>query len=211
MNSKKVILLDLGRVVFDFDHMIAAEKISRYCSLKNDEIYNLFFDSDLTDKYEKGQISSQDFFTQVKAILGADITFKDFVPVWSEIFWPMEGMFEILNTLKKQFRLYMVSNVNELHFDYLQKKFPEYFHFFDHLFLSYKLGLRKPDIKIYQTIVEFINVPTSGIIYADDRIELVEPAKKLGLDAFVFRSKDQFIGELGKRDINLDLVVDKRA
>ena len=208
MNSNKIILFDLGKVIFDFDHMIAAAKMSVHCSLTKEEIYNLFFDSDLTDKYERGQISSQDFFVGVKTMLKANIAFKEFVPIWNEIFWPMEGMYEILDTLKGQFRIYLVSNVNELHFDHLHNKFPEYFQFFDYLFLSYKLGLRKPDLSIYQLIIKDLNMSPSQIIYTDDRIELVEPAKEIGLDAFVFKSKEQFIGELRKRNINLNLVFD---
>ena len=205
MNGEKVILFDLGRVVIDFNHLIAVERIKDYCKLKKEDIFSLFFDSDFTDRYERGLITSEDFFKEVKDMLKADITYDEFIPVWTEIFFPVPGMLEILKSLHETYKLYMVSNVNELHFLYVKNKFPQYFKYFSHVFLSYELHLRKPDKKIYQHIIDYIKLPPQNIIYTDDRDELVDAAKKLGIDAFVFRSLDLFKEELTKRNVKFEM------
>ena len=203
MNEERAILFDLGKVLIDFDHRIAVRRIRKYCALSEEEIYNLFFDSDVTDRYERGLISSEYFFQEVRAMLQATISYDDFIPIWNEIFTPHPGMLEVLRSLHGACRLYMVSNLNEAHGLYLQKQFPEYFKNFEHLFLSYELKLRKPDDAIYAAIIRFIGLPPQHIIYTDDRQELVAAARRHGIDAFVFESRDSCKRELIQRHIKL--------
>ncbi|MFC1752701.1 HAD family hydrolase [Thermoproteota archaeon] len=201
MKKDRVILFDLGRVLFDFDHLIAARKISKDCSLSEKEIYDLFFDSQLTDKYERGVVTSFDFYKEVKKILDIDIDYEGFIPIWNDIFFPVPGMLEVIESLKVRYPIYLASNTNELHFLHLEEQFPEYFRCFRYLFLSHQLGLRKPDPLIYNFIISYIKTDPGNIIYIDDRKELVEPAKNLGIDAFVFHSVDSMKEELAKRNI----------
>jgi putative hydrolase of the HAD superfamily len=209
MKDQKVILFDLGKVLIDFDHRIAVQRIKQFCSLDEKSIYSLFFDSNVTDKFEKGLISPLDFFEQVKNMLGARIHYEEFVPIWNEIFTHHPGMLEILGLLKDNYNLYLVSNINKLHFEYLKKQFNEYFEFFNHLFLSYEMGLRKPDLMIYKFIINYLKTSPDNIIYTDDRIELITAAKGLGMDAFLFISTVSFKEELYKRGIEFDAVLRK--
>jgi len=210
MIAERVILFDLGRVLIDFDHNIAVSRIRKFCSLDEKTIYNLFFDSDVTDKFEKGAISPSEFFQEVKRILNIDISYEAFLPIWNEIFTPHPGSLEIIESLKDNYHLYMVSNINELHFKYLEENFKEYFKYFSYIFLSYEMGLRKPDPKIYKLIMEYLKLPAQNITYTDDRPELIEAAKRLNIDAFVFKGVDSLREELLKRDIKLDLVLSRR-
>lgn len=204
MKDERAVLFDLGKVLIDFDHRIAVRRIQAYCTLKEEEIYNLFFDSDVTDRYERGSVSSEDFFREVKAMLGARISYDEFMPIWNEIFTPHPGMREVLSSLYGAYRLYLVSNLNESHGRYLQQQFPQYFKYFEHLFFSYELHMRKPDAAIYAAIIDFIQLPPQQIIYTDDRAELVAAAGKCGIDAFVFASTDSCKEQLRKRGIQLN-------
>lgn len=210
MIEKRILLFDLGRVLIDFDHTIAVKKIKNFCSLDESSIYNLFFDSDITDRFEKGIISPLDFFREVKKMLNANISYEEFIPIWNEIFTPHVGMLEVINSLKDNYKLYLVSNINELHFKYLKERFGDYFRYFSYIFLSYELGLRKPDLRIYKLIINYLKSSPQDIIYTDDRIELVEAAKKLDIDAFLFKSVDSLKEKLFERNIKLDLILDKK-
>jgi len=209
MTDERVILFDLGRVLIDFDHTIAVKKMMHFCTLDEKGIYNLFFDSGITDKYERGLISSQDFFKEAKRMLNAEISYQEFVPIWNEIFTPHPGMREIVESLKDNYGLYMASNINKLHFEYLHERFNDCFKFFNYLFLSYELGLRKPDLKFYRYVLDYLKQKPQDVIYTDDRIELVFAAKELGIDAFQFISTDLFKEELAKRNIKFDLILNK--
>jgi putative hydrolase of the HAD superfamily len=143
-------------------------------------------------------------------MLNANISYEEFLPIWNEIFTPHPGALEIVESLKDNYHLYMVSNINELHFKYLEDKFSDYFKYFSYIFLSYEMGLRKPDPKIYKSIIEYLKLPAQNIIYTDDRPELIEAAQKLNIDAFVFRNMDSLREELLKRDIKMDLALIRR-
>jgi putative hydrolase of the HAD superfamily len=72
------------------------------------------------------------------------------------------------------------------------------------------MGLRKPDSEIYEAIIKYIGLPAQNIIYTDDRPELIEAAKRLNIDAFVFKSIDSLREELSERNIKLDLAIIRR-
>lgn len=210
MIEKRVLLFDLGKVLIDFDHTIAVKRIKPHCDLDVESIYDLFFDSDLTDRFEKGIVSSLDFFQEVKKMLNAKVAYEEFLLIWNEIFFPHPGMLEILEALKDKYSLYLVSNINEPHFKYLKERFKEHFRHFNHLFLSYELGLRKPDLRIYELIIDYLKLPPQNIIYTDDRIELVEAAQKLNIDAFLFESTDSLKEAFSQRNIRLDIVLSRK-
>ena len=61
-NGYDSILCDLGNVLINFDHRVAVKKILGLTPKKEEDIYQLFFDSGLTKLYEEGKITSLDFF-----------------------------------------------------------------------------------------------------------------------------------------------------
>ena len=56
----------------------------------------------------------------------------------------------------------------------------------DKTFVSYELGLLKPDKAIYQSVLAKLNVKPEEVIFIDDKRENVEAAKSLGINGIVF-------------------------
>ena len=65
----KAIIFDLGNVLLDFDHRLAAERVSKFTDKSAEEILNLFFDSELTGLFEEGKIAPAEFFLKIKEAL----------------------------------------------------------------------------------------------------------------------------------------------
>ncbi len=59
---------------------------------------------------------------------------------------------------------------------------------FDGFFSSCYLGLRKPNPKIFQTAMEIVQAKPQECIYFDDRLMLVNAAKKLGINGIHHQS-----------------------
>ncbi|MFA5039437.1 MAG: HAD family phosphatase [Candidatus Omnitrophota bacterium] len=185
----KLILCDLGNVLINFDHRIAVKSILPYCSKSFDEAYQLFFDSSLTEDYEEGRISSKVFFERMNQALGGrDLTYDNFSESWSGIFFDNSGMLALLREMKKDFRLHLVSNINELHYRYIQKHFPSHLDVFDRIILSYEVGRRKPHPLIYEAALASCGARACDALYIDDRKDLVEAAQALGIRSLVFTS-----------------------
>jgi len=192
-NKIKGIIFDLGNVLLDFNHMLAAERLSGFTEKNGSQIYELFFDSQQTGLFEEGKISGEDFFRQVKKMLGLKITYEEFVPIWNEIFYFTDKNNQVYNLarkLKNSYRVALLSNINLLHLEYIKRTFPilDAFH---NILTSCELGARKPQPQIYLKTLDVLGVAPEEAFYTDDRPELIDAAKKLGVNGFVFTGFEQ--------------------
>lgn len=196
----------MGNVLINFDHRIAAARISKFTDRSQEQIFNLFFDSHITASFEEGKISSGQFFSEVKKLLSLKIGYDEFLPIWNEIFFLTEenrAVYNLACNLKNHYTLLLLSNINEAHYEYIKRTFPvlDAFH---RIITSFELGLRKPDSLVYKKIIEGLGVPADNIFYTDDRQELVESAKTLGLRAFVYKGINQLKSDLMDSGVNIN-------
>lgn len=205
-NQIKAVIFDLGNVVINFDHSIAARRISCFTDKNPQEIYNLFFNSPVTQAFEEGKIAPLDFFLAVKEMLALEISYEAFLPIWNEIFFLTEEnrvVYRLAKSLNHNYKLAVLSNVNILHMDFVRKNFPV-FDAFHYVFTSYELGCIKPNPLIYKKVLELLSVSPSETFYTDDRAELIEKAAELGIRAFVYKSPEQLKEDLSKCGIKID-------
>lgn len=186
--APKAVIFDLGNVLVDFNHMVAAERISKFSDKTGQEIFDLFFDSELTALFEEGKILPPDFFLGVKEKLNLKLEYPDFVPIWNEIFFLSErnwGVYNLARSLRKRYKVALLSNINILHFEYLTKTFP-LFDVFHQIVTSFESGFRKPHPSIYQKTLQALEVSPEDAFYTDDRADLIEKAAELGIRGHVF-------------------------
>lgn len=189
----KAIIFDLGNVLIDFDHKIAAQRMSRFTDKTSEEMYGLFFDSELTGLFEEGKIAPSKFFSQVKEMLNLKLDYDEFVRIWDEIFFLTEKnikVYHLAQRLKGRYKTALLSNINILHFEYIKKKFPV-FDPFCHIVTSFEVGVRKPHPLIYQKTLNILGVPAGSVFYTDDRPELIEGARALGIKGVTFSGVKQ--------------------
>ncbi|MCX5694664.1 MAG: HAD family phosphatase [Candidatus Omnitrophica bacterium] len=194
----KVLLFDLGKVLVDFDFLRAAQRISFFCDKSPRQICDLFFESDITLAFEAGKLAPEDFYLRVKQMLDLKLSYQSFEPIWNDIFFlsaKNRSVFGLINTLRPCYKIALLSNINILHYEYLRKNFPV-FEVFDKVLLSFQLGLIKPDKEIYKLTMQTLEVGPQEIFYTDDRPELVESAKSLGIRGCVFANFNQLINDL---------------
>ena len=155
-----VILFDLGNVLVDLDLKPAVERISGFCSKRQDEILKFFLDSGVANSFEKGELSAEGFYKQARDILDLKLGYESFVPIWNEIFFfsaKNRAVYHIANRLKINYRIGLLSNTNILHYRYLKHNFPV-FNVFERLFLSFEIGAAKPDKVIYRKVIKALGV-----------------------------------------------------
>lgn len=112
-----------------------------------------------------------------------------------------EEMVILIDELKeKQIRVGLLSNIND-RYTHLIRSFG-FYELFDPCLLSYEIGLEKPDPKIYELLLQQLNLPAKEVVFIDDKLENVEAAKAMGIDAIVFESAAQIREELKLRCSN---------
>jgi len=201
----KAIIIDLGNVLVDFNHRAAAEKLSKFTDKTGEYIYDLFFDSELTGNFEEARISPSDFFSAVKKALNLKIDYDQFVPIWNEIFFFSEKNLQVYNLalkVKDRYKIAILSNINILHLEYVKKTFPVLGAF--QIFASCDLKLKKPQGPIYQLALKLLGVSPAEAFYTDDRPELVESAKILGIKSFIFSGPQRLKKDFLEAGININ-------
>lgn len=202
----KTVIFDLGRVLIDFDHMRAAAKIAEFTKMPKDKIFNLFFDSGLTGLFEEGKVSRQDFFLKVKELLGLSCDYETFSAIWNDIFFFTDNNLAVLElavSMKNNYKVAVLTNINILHWEYLKKAFPR-INTLPNIITSFDLGFRKPHPEIYRKALKILESLPEDVFYTDDRPELVESAAKLGINSFVFGGIAQLKKDLFAAGININ-------
>ncbi len=186
-NAIKAVIFDLGNVLINYDVHTAARNFSKISGISEKEIWRRFFLSNFEQSYTRGEITTREFYLKASEALGIKIPFKTFCHYWNNIFCENNGMAKLLSELKKNYPLYLISNTNELHFNYVRKQF-NILKFFKRTFPSHKIGARKPDPKIYRRVLRQINLKPQEVIFIDDMKSFVAGAKRVGIYAVRFQS-----------------------
>lgn len=136
-------------------------------------------------------MSSFEFFSELKHQFRLDMDIDDFKDIWNPIFRDDPEVNKVILYLKeKGYPLFLLSNTNELHFSYIIEKYP-IVHSFDEWLLSFEVGAKKPNRRIYDAIFEKMDVQPSEVFYVDDISRYVETAQQIGINGMVFKSADQ--------------------
>jgi len=193
----KKCVFDLGGVILNFDHTIITKKLSKISGLQESEIFEFIFKSGLEKDYDTGKISSQYFYEKIIIFLKVKLNYEDFFSIWNKIFFDKYEINEFIQNIYQKYDIYLLSNTNEEHFNYCLKQFPILKNFKKH-FLSYEIGCRKPDKRIFLYMIDELNVLPNEILFIDDIEENIISAKEIGIKTIHFKNYNQFIKEFSK-------------
>lgn len=197
----RTVIFDLGRVIVPFDFTRGYSRMSARCGLPPEEVRARIRALNIVTPYESGQIESRDFVNQVLNCIGARMSFEEFGEIWSSVFLPETAIPDSLVAgLKKNYRLVLLSNTNEIHFHMIREKYPILRHF-DSFVLSYEVKAMKPHPKIYEAAIAEAGCGAAECFFTDDVPEYVQGARAAGIDAVVFESAEQISNELRSRGI----------
>lgn len=195
----KAIVFDLGNTLIKIDYKPFLVNTGLDGKFNEMEIYNLL--EELTQKYEKGKIDSRSFYSIVNKELRLDVTYEKFALAWCSVATDLIiGMDTLIQEMSNKYPLYLLSNTNELHFEYILKIFPQ-LKIFNKYFLSYNVGAMKPDVEIYKYMLENMPFKASEILFVDDKEINTATATLLGIDAVRFSSSHELINILKMKNI----------
>lgn len=190
-----LILFDLGKVILPFDIRIATKKFEKECSIPSEEIVRRIMGTPLDRAFEEGKLLPEEFYLEVKKRIELDIPFERFTDIWNDIFSENPKVSGLLRRLKNDYPVAIISNTNILHFNFVYQRF-SIVREIGQFILSFQVGVRKPDSRIFQIALERFHATPTQTLYIDDREDFITAAGGLGLVGIHFRGGDPLEREL---------------
>lgn len=190
MNIQNIIF-DFGGVIIDIDFQ---KTIRAFVGLGADQFgatYSKATQSGIFDQLDKGSISEQDFVEDLKQFLPDHISDDHIIDAWNEIIIGIPpARIKMLEAAKNNYSTILLSNTNIIHYKLYTPQLAETYGYksleelFDAVFLSFKLGMRKPDRDIFDYVFSSRKIPKESTLFIDDSKHIVEAAKQYGIKAF---------------------------
>ena len=193
----KGVIFDFGGVIHSFDFGMFFRSLGGWTDRTFGEMSSLVAGSGLPRKYELGEISSWEFYHGTANLCGLRVTEEEFVRAFVAIFTPIEPTICLIRSLSRSYRLGLLSNTNEWHFE-RHIRSVEIFSLFDAVTLSFQVRAMKPAEAIYRDMLEKIGFPPEECVFVDDLEENVVGARRMNLHAIHYTDHERLISSLAE-------------
>lgn len=145
----------------------------------------------LMSKLGVGMITTEEFCEAARKLTGTDVTNEEIIDAANKMLVeiPDEKKERLLQLKKAGYRLFLLSNTIDIHWDYcVDHLFPYQKYgvedYFEQCFLSQRMHLAKPNARIYEEVIRQANIHPDETLFIDDLKENCEAAEKLGIHTF---------------------------
>ena len=129
----------------------------------------------LMSKLGVGMITTEEFCEAARKLTGTDVTNEEIIDAANKMLVEIpDYKKERLLLLKKAgYRLFLLSNTIDVHWDYcVEHLFPYQNYgvedYFEHCFLSQRMHLAKPNARIYEEVIRQANIHPDETLFIDD-------------------------------------------
>ena len=191
----QAVIFDFGNVICAFDNDVFLRNLICHTDRRFDDLKEAIYASDLPARYETGRISSEDFFREAARRGNLSVSREDFFKAFTGIFTPIPSTFRLIRQLKERYKIGLLSNTNEWHYEHYFKQV-EIFPLFDSVTLSFEVKEMKPGEGIYLDAVGKLRARPEECVYIDDIEAYAEGARRLGLQGIRYVSHGALLESL---------------
>lgn len=188
INGIKHIIFDLGNVLLNIDPALTDQALRALNIPDYDTVYRQLLADNLFNNLETNSINPDQFVAAIRKAAGVEIEELSIINAWNALLldFPLRRL-QILQQLQLHYDLVLLSNTNEIH----EKAFNKTLHmahgipnigvFFDKVYYSHRVGLRKPDPAIFQRVLDECSFKPEHTLFIDDIEENTKAAAGLGI------------------------------
>ena len=189
----KNIVFDYGGILIDLDYDIAVRNLTRLSERSDaSNIYSKSKQLPFFSSYEKGNINCDEFLSKLMSHLDIPAKKKEETKeAWNSMILDLhQERVNFIRELRKSKRLFILSNINQLHEDYVDsyleknESVKDFYSLFEKVYFSHHLGFRKPEPEIFEYILNDSQLKKEETFFIDDSPQHVEGARSVGLTAY---------------------------
>lgn len=188
MTVIKNIIFDFGGVIYNIDFSRSIKAFQEIGISHFEELYTQAFQDHLFERLETDLISPAEFRDEIRKIANINLKDIEIDQAWNALLIGFEKKrLDLLQKLKKNYRIYLFSNTNRIHYHCFLKQFQELTNYesFDGLFVksffSFDIKNRKPNLDAYKYLISDLKIKPDETLFIDDSIQNIKPAIELGI------------------------------
>ncbi|MEQ9716434.1 MAG: HAD family phosphatase [Candidatus Asgardarchaeum sp.] len=197
----KAIIFDCGGVLHTSNGKFISRDISKTFHISEIQFHRTCHK--LIPLLSTGKISEKIFWKKFILDSGSNSKIPSKSPWEKEYLARFKKNKDVLNIAKKLknngYKIAVLSNTISAHAKINKNR--GLYNCFHYLFLSYKIGLSKPDPKMYFFALNKLHTKAQEVLFIDDKIENIKAAKKIGFDTILFTNGKKLKTELNKKGI----------
>lgn len=178
-------IFDLGNVIIDIDFNRVLGVWSDLGRVPLATLQSRFRMDETFEKHERGEISDPEFAARLCAQLDIALSYQQFTAGWQAVFVGVRPeTLVIMNRLRARGeRVVILSNTNRLHFEFWPAQYPDVQQAADHVYMSQDIGMRKPEARIYQYVLQHEGYTADQAIFFDDNQANIDAARESGIES----------------------------
>lgn len=187
----EAVIFDLGRVLVAIDNTLLVEQLFKGLDTGDlQELARQTMSNPAMVEFNSGRITPEQFYDKMRTTYHWDLSFDRFRQLWCRIFYPLDGMEELVTQLRGKVKLGLLSDTDPLHWNHIITTWP-WITVFENPTLSYQVGVMKPNPTIYRTAAANVDTPPENCLYIDDLEDNVRGARAVGMTALRFENVTQ--------------------
>ena len=183
----KNIIFDLGGVLLDLDFSRTWKSLETAGGKITSELLPPFKEDSIFRSQELGKIDNDTFYKGIRELTQSSLSDKEIDAIWNAMLlhFPAEKL-NLLLKLKDQYRIFLLSNTNDIHWKYvihhfLEPKAIKAEDVFEGIYLSHEMHLSKPDPAIFQEVLKKEHLIPQETLFIDDSEANCLSAEQLGI------------------------------
>ncbi|MDQ2864057.1 MAG: HAD family phosphatase [Bacteroidota bacterium] len=203
MKNLDAIIFDLGGVILNIDYNLTREAFEKSGITNFHEMYSQAAADDLFENLETGTVAEEDFYNEFNKRIQTALDNNEIRVNWNAMLLSFrEKSLEFLHSIKSKYKLYLLSNTNHIHLDAFNKIYytgsrnKPFEKFFDKIYYSCEIGLRKPNADIYEFVLKENDLEAAKTLFIDDSVQNIEAANAVGLQTILLKP-GMYIEDLG--------------
>ncbi len=192
MGEIRNVIFDFGGVLINItrNRWIEAFKELGVTSIWENMMSTSYQHKELYMQLELGNISTAAFRAGIRRLTTKEITDEEIDKAWISMLGEIpEYKLDLILKLREKYHICLLSNTNILHWEWAEKNSFVYHNhraedFFDRIYLSYKLHMQKPDLEIFQYVLDDAGMKAEETLFLDDALVNCRAAEKLGIRTY---------------------------